>query len=545
MNIGHAKPYTPAKKDDAGFKVWFGEFKAGAASFIRDFFQANKTICIGVIGAMAILAFVMGLVNVKNAMRNKEALESFKDEVAEAEIITDDEQLQAMYEESRTQVIEEVNTEMMKYVEELFAKYPDMTAEQKEYITKYVSSQIGSIDYSDIEKLITDTAKTAENNAYANANQVASDKIRDLQTLTEDKINYTVTNMTSELTTVTSEFEKQLAAAKAQLQANIDQNNKTLSDTIVSTKSEIAGNLAKNKSEMEGTLAGTRSELSENMAKNKSEMEDVIAGTKTEIIGNLESTKKELGGSIESAKKDMSDELATAKSQMNSDITSNASNIKTNSDAIAALAAKVESCFTSVSNGKNKLATLLTNKGVATATDASFDTIAAGINTLADGKYNAGYNEGYSKGVSDGIAQAKGKIEYVRHNHTGSATGGGCYSQEVFHVHKSGCYQQEYTECGSTEWTRLSYAGGISREGYDGTTWTDEYWNGVCAKCGAYKECCKGYDGLSKTESYLTCTARVATGNKLICGKSTSTIEQYCLGCGYSEGQILEAKIKF
>lgn len=66
----------------------------------------------------------------------------------------------------------------------------------------------------------------------------------------------------------------------------------------------------------------------------------------------------------------------------------------THTSDITTLKTDVASCFQSVSEGKALLASTLTDLGVETAKDATFDTINTNIKTLADNKYQTGYEEG-------------------------------------------------------------------------------------------------------------------------------------------------------
>lgn len=51
-------------------------------------------------------------------------------------------------------------------------------------------------------------------------------------------------------------------------------------------------------------------------------------------------------------------------------------------------------CFQSVSDGKAAVATALTNQGVATASDATFATMASNVTTAGNARYNSGYSTG-------------------------------------------------------------------------------------------------------------------------------------------------------
>ncbi len=56
----------------------------------------------------------------------------------------------------------------------------------------------------------------------------------------------------------------------------------------------------------------------------------------------------------------------------------------------------------SVSDGKTKVANAITDKGVTTATDATFDTMATNITIMGTNQYNSGYSAGESDGYNEG-----------------------------------------------------------------------------------------------------------------------------------------------
>lgn len=115
----------------------------------------------------------------------------------------------------------------------------------------------------------------------------------------------------------------------------------------------------------------------------------------------------------------------------------------------------------------------------------------------------------------------------VYHRHTGSSSGGGCYSVPHSHYHGGGCY---------TDYVSLTGSTGVQTSGCGCTsqTW---YWR--CGYCGATSSstsnssagCSQGHhasdsgSGLSCHTSVLTCTTAQGTYYTLGCGKSTSTID--------------------
>lgn len=69
--------------------------------------------------------------------------------------------------------------------------------------------------------------------------------------------------------------------------------------------------------------------------------------------------------------------------------------------AVDVLNTLLEETKKSVADGKTSVASALTNQGVSTDSDATFNTISTNINTLATNKYNAGKAEGRTEGINE------------------------------------------------------------------------------------------------------------------------------------------------
>lgn len=204
------------------------------------------------------------------------------------------------------------------------------------------------------------------------------------------------------------------------------------------------------------------------------------------------------------------------------------------------LSERTEACFQSVSSGKALLASTITDLGVTTPQDATFQLIAEKIKEL--------YSFGFSSGVSEAIGNAH--IEYIRHNHTGDNTsGGGCYTKENRHKHSnSKCsktvFHTERIEI-THAWgasgdlpTKCNTHGGAGNIGKfshtdnwtcsDGTsgyrTWETEGW--FCPQC--------------EFQNYLTYTDVIPT-----CSYAPNQLLGYLPDCGYEEGEILQAVIHY
>lgn len=171
--------------------------------------------------------------------------------------------------------------------------------------------------------------------------------------------------------------------------------------------------------------------------------------------------------------------------------------------------------FTSVSNGKKKLASALLTKGVSTNEDATFAQLAEAILNI-------------DQKLVIGVEEIPGTIRYQYHYHVDASgnqphteksdTAGGCYTGTHGHVHsvEDGCYKEE------------SYH--VHRDDCSGyPVWVDwdpgvePYW-GFIYTCGEPAN---------------------ATRRVLICSKQAGSTDYYVPSCGLADGQIIGAEILY
>jgi len=171
--------------------------------------------------------------------------------------------------------------------------------------------------------------------------------------------------------------------------------------------------------------------------------------------------------------------------------------------------------FTSVSNGKKKLASALLTKGVSTNEDATFAQLAEAILNI-------------DQKLVIGVEEIPGTIRYQYHYHVDvsgnqphtekSDTAGGCYTGTHGHVHsvEDGCYKEESyhvhrDDCsGYPVW--VDWAPGV-----------EPYW-GFIYTCGEPAN---------------------ATRRVLICSKQAGSTDYYVPSCGLADGQIIGAEILY
>lgn len=171
--------------------------------------------------------------------------------------------------------------------------------------------------------------------------------------------------------------------------------------------------------------------------------------------------------------------------------------------------------FTSVSNGKKKLASALLTKGVSTNEDATFAQLTEAILNI-------------DQKLVIGVEEIPGTIRYQYHYHVDASgnqphteksdTAGGCYTGTHGHVHSvgDGCYKEESyhvhrDDCsGYPVW--VDWAPGV-----------EPYW-GFIYTCGEPAN---------------------ATRRVLICSKQAGSTDYYVPSCGLADGQIIGAEIVY
>ena len=471
MTIAHSKQFKPLQKKAGKAGKAIEAMTKGAREFIQEFFKANKTICIGVIGALAIMAFVISLANIKGINDSKLGLKGLEADLT-ADTSSELASLQALFESGQQEIIQnEIDKHIAKYlangdINNMFSEESinelsqsiyntlvsnltlergaDLTDAEKEAVNKLITDSINGIDYSKIMEEIQATAGDLDANHQKDVTSIRNQIMLGLQ---------------ESAATAEESFKKLSADLDADREANELMNTKT----------------------------------NEKIDANKAVAEQMNTDTNSKIDSN---------------------KLATDTS------------ISSLQAQIDSLSERLEAVFQLVSDGKARIGATLTELGVATVSDASFETIEGNIRTLAASKYNEGYNEGYTVGKAEGIAESQNaEIIYTYHDHEGSAVdGSGCFTEAVTHKHLASCYSTRKIVCGSTNWI-----GG----------YLDDPHVGRCAACGAY-------DSWAFGGAYTpACGNVVGYQTVTTCGMSDGQIIGHEPGCGYVDHQILRAEIIF
>ena len=394
--------------------------------------------------------------------------------------------------------------------------------------------QFGKVSVSDYEKVIADingNISTLEAATGKKFESVKSD-VRGLNSALEaykasiasqlDAMSDTVNGNKEELTRSVNELRDNLTATINSLDGKVDANN-TDANAALNNLKQLQADLQSGKvsvSDYESTVDSINKNVS-SLEKSTGESLNSVKSSVNNVTSALDSYKASVNGQINNINSDIS----SVNSKING-ITGDTSQLKKavsdNTEKIKGLESSINELKKAVSDGKSKVAAAVTAKGVKTAADASFDTIAGNISSMAELQYNAGitfadgrvnadsanykggYSAGYSKGVSDadgrintnsanykggynkGVSDADGRVNTNSANYKGGYSAGYSagqqkaqlktvelyYNNETFHLHDDGkqlplnaLHSELYNGDDHRDWTYQFY--GYTNKGMD------------------------------------------------------------------------------
>ena len=352
--------------------------------------------------------------------------------------------------------------------------------------------QSGKVSVSDYEKVIADingNISTLEAATGEKFESVKSD-VRGLNSALEaykasiasqlDAISDTISGNKEELTKSVNELRDNLTATINSLDGKVDANN-TEANAALNNLKQLQADLQSGKvsvSDYESTVDSINKNVS-SLEKSTGESLNSVKSSVNNVTSALDSYKTSVNGQINNINSDIS----SVNSKING-ITGDTSQLKKavsdNTEKIKELESSIDELKKAVSDGKSKVAAAVTAKGVKTAADASFDTIAGNISSMAELQYNAGitfadgrvnadsanYKGGYNAGYNKGVSDADGRVN------TNSANYKGGYNKGVSDAD------------GRVNTNSANYKGGYSAGYNDGKSdykiinwdWTDMDW---------------------------------------------------------------------
>ena len=372
--------------------------------------------------------------------------------------------------------------------------------------------QSGKVSVSDYEKVIADingNISTLEAATGEKFESVKSD-VRGLNSALEaykasiasqlDAMSDTISGNKEELTRSVNELRDNLTATINSLDGKVDANN-TDANAALNNLKQLQADLQSGKvsvSDYESTVDSINKNVS-SLEKSTGESLNSVKSSVNNVTSALDSYKASVNGQINNINSDIS----SVNSKING-ITGDTSQLKKavsdNTEKIKGLESSINELKKAVSDGKSKVAAAVTAKGVKTAADASFDTIAGNISSMAELQYNTGitfadgrvnadsanYKGGYSAGYSKGVSDADGRVNTNSANYKGGYSAGYSagqqkaqlktvelyYNNETFHLHDDGkqlplnaLHSELYNGDDHRDWTYQFY--GYTNKGMD------------------------------------------------------------------------------
>ncbi len=497
--------------------------------------------------------------------------------------------------ETVVQVGEPVNldhTETMQQLEEISAYLTELEERLTEGEAD-MSSLRESMEGADLSGM-SDSLTSVESSITDTETRILStqERIRELQELLQQNSETDREYITSEfseisesLTTVMSEYERLtegMQVLREQIQSSESENKeeilKQLSDLQSKLEKDTDGKLESIRQQMQQAsdaykeqLEKMQANLDDSIGKINTNMNDSLSSLNTTVNDSLTNLNTNVKDSITNLNTDVSNQYEDLSKQQTSNYEAlityqnneftkiyadRQSGTKELMERIAnlenSLNGSLSQVFTSVSNGKQKLASALLTKNMEVSEDATFEQIAEAIQNIPQelvigvqeipGQVQYEFHDhsagdGSHPGTEKVGTELQGGcfVTPIYHVHSGTASSGdGCYTEPVYHSHGSGCYTTIYVSAKTSNRVKqLHYANG------------EQYYDYYCDECGStfmsvngWHQCARNVLACSKTEGGLD---YYEPG----CGMTEETVVGYSAGCGYVDHQITAAHITY
>ncbi len=437
--------------------------------------------------------------------------------------------------------LEEIQKEYEKSIENTREMIRELTDTMKDGDSK-LSKEFAS----NYQFLLNRLNETETNLSVQNSNALTSykEELSNLSTQITNRLNQLSSEVSSGINSVNSNLNnlddnmnKRFDDQNARMAENLGSQNDLITDGFNSQKELITNGFNAQKEQMDQGFDDQKSSMSQGFDNQKNEMNQNFSNQKTEITNGFNQQNQNIT--------DLGTSITNQFSYSNEYAQGNMNEVKLHvTREVNGLKDRINDFFTSVSNGKKKLASALLTKGVTVRGDATFDEIAAAIRRIP---------VNFVVDRSD----VPGQVSYVYHYHKDGTDRecdeqlvepgrkGGCYTREVVHHHSDEC-QEETTYY--TYWTGHGakvLAADIRRDG-EGKP-VNRYYCEYCKK--TYENSDPGHS--EKAYSLTTVASRHGERRKdhttveMVCGHEDGECLGYQTGCGYVHGQVVSATIKF
>ena len=316
---------------------------------------------------------------------------------------------------------------------------------------------------------------------------------------------------------LTEELKKEINDGDAQINNNLTAKYNAIIDKLDKMNEDLQ---AKDKEAIDAfrgdiqalssDIGGKITALNNNVDNKFGGLQETISGYNETVVNKIDSQNAKMDSDIGSLKSYMEEEIGSVNT-------------------------KLDEVFQSVSKGKEQLASALLTKGVTVSEDASFYELSQAISSID-------------------TTQMQGEIEYIRHYHVDGNGNkyegeevpadrhGGCFTVAKKHQHTSACYKKV---------TVYTYSTGTSVDnlGAAYTVNSEQYYNYRCNYCGStfvntnpsHAETTRDYSDIQKRNGQSVTSKQVTVSN---CSLGNQA-DVYACSCGYLNGQIIEARIKY
>ena len=432
--------------------------------------------------------------------------------------------------------MESIHTDVTKTLEEISRIMQEMDAQKKQDNTDHKESitEINRINES-VQSVNQTVSKLEDrlNTSYENLKNL----VQEVRT-TEEKNRELWTQEQTQLTEQQKQLLKEVEESRQEIRslALVESNLKNMLESdmvqITAAFGSLTAELQTRVQELSALLENRMNRVDQNLSgldKNVTGLGNNISGLNENVNGlneNVDGVGKnveslftrigELDNGMQTNLTTLQQTFAKQFGDLNVSAGQNTEELKSYLEELNnGLKQDMNQVFTSVSNGKKKLASALLTKGVSTNEDATFAQLAEAILNI-------------DQKLVIGVEEIPGTIRYQYHYHVDASgnqphteksdTAGGCYTGTHGHVHsvEDGCYKEESyhvhrDDCsGYPVW--VDWAPGV-----------EPYW-GFIYTCGEPAN---------------------ATRRVLICSKQAGSIDYYVPSCGLADGQIIGAEIVY
>ena len=433
--------------------------------------------------------------------------------------------------------MESIHTDVTKTLEEISRIMQEMDAQKKQDNTDHKESITEIIRINESVQSVNQTVSKLEdrlNTSYENLKNLVQEvrtteeKNRELWTQEQTQLTEQQKQLLKEVEESRQETIRSLALVESNLKNMLESDMVQITAAFGSLTAELQTRVQ----ELSALLENRMNRVDQNLSgldKNVTGLGNNISGLSENVNGlneNVDGVGKnveslftrigELDNGMQTNLTTLQQTFAKQFGDLNVSAGQNTEELKSYLEELNnGLKQDMNQVFTSVSNGKKKLASALLTKGVSTNEDATFAQLAEAILNI-------------DQKLVIGVEEIPGTIRYQYHYHVDASgnqphteksdTAGGCYTGTHGHVHsvEDGCYKEESyhvhrDDCsGYPVW--VDWAPGV-----------EPYW-GFIYTCGEPAN---------------------ATRRVLICSKQAGSTDYYVPSCGLADGQIIGAEILY